>query len=292
MSAAEARREPGVTRTGAILAAFIRRDAIDATSYKLVLVRELASLVSTLLSVYFLSRLIDGAGSAATGRAGTVSAQSLARYGGDYFEFALIGTALGDYVATSLSGMSRGLRIAQTLGTLEAMLATPAPRWTIAVGSAAYRQLWSLVRVALYILIGMALGARFDGASWGAALVALVLSLLAFSAIGLLAAATVLVLKAFEPITALFTGLSWLLGGVLYPPSALPDWLAAVGQALPLTHALEALRRTVLAGASLGDVWPSLAILAAFTAVLMPIAAWAYGAAIHRIRVEGSVSHY
>jgi ABC-2 type transport system permease protein len=116
--------------------------------------------------------------------------------------------------------------------------------------------------------------------------------LLAFSAIGLLAAATVLVLKAFEPITALFTGLSWLLGGVLYPPSALPDWLAAVGQALPLTHALEALRRTVLAGASLGDVWPSLAILAAFTAVLMPIAAWAYGAAIHRIRVEGSVSHY
>ncbi|MBT9557069.1 MAG: ABC transporter permease [Myxococcales bacterium] len=290
MSAPKAPTGPGVTRTGAILAAFIRRDAIDATSYKLVLVRELSSLVSTLLSVYFLSRLIDGGG--ATGRAASVSAQSLARYGGDYFEFALIGTALGDYVATSLSGMSRGLRIAQTLGTLEAMLATPAPRWTIAVGSAAYRQLWSLVRVALYILIGMALGARFEGASWGAALVALVLSLLAFSAIGLLAAATVLVLKAFEPITALFTGLSWLLGGVLYPPSALPDWLAAVGQALPLTHALEALRRTVLAGASLGDVWPSLAILAAFTAVLMPIAAWAYAAAIHRIRVEGSVSHY
>ncbi len=286
---AETTRGPGVSRPGAILAAFVRRDAIDATSYKLVLVRELASLVSTLLSVYFLSRLIDGGGAT---RAGSVSAQSLVRYGGDYFEFALIGTALGDYVATSLSGMSRGLRIAQTLGTLEAMLATSAPRWTIAVGSAAYRQLWSLVRVALYIVIGMALGARFEGASWGAALIALILSLLAFSAIGLLAAATVLVLKAFEPITALFTGLSWLLGGVLYPPSALPDWLAALGQALPLTHALEALRRTVLAGASLGDVWPSLVVLAAFTAVLMPIAAWAYSAAIHRIRVEGSVSHY
>ncbi len=40
--------------------------------------------------------------------------------------------------------------------------------------------------------------------------------------------------EALEPITALFTGLSWLLKGVLYLPSALPDWLAATGQTLPL----------------------------------------------------------
>lgn len=37
-----------------------------------------------------------------------------------------------------------------------------------------------------------------------------------------------------------------LLGGVFYPPSALPAWLMAVSQALPLTHAIEMARPLVL----------------------------------------------
>ncbi len=37
-----------------------------------------------------------------------------------------------------------------------------------------------------------------------------------------------------------------LLGGVFYPPSALPPWLTAVSQALPLTHAIEMARPLVL----------------------------------------------
>ncbi len=37
-----------------------------------------------------------------------------------------------------------------------------------------------------------------------------------------------------------------LLGGVFYPPSALPDWLAAIAAWLPLTHAVELARPLVL----------------------------------------------
>ena len=264
-----------------ILRAFVRRDALDATSYKLVLVKELASLLASILSVYFLARMI-----------GTGSVAALRPYGGDYFAFALVGTALADYVATSLNGMSRGLRLAQTLGTLEAMLATPAPRWTIAFGSAAYRLIWSLVRVGVYLIAGLVLGASFEHADPVAALLALALSLLAFLAVGRLAAASVLILTAFEPVTALFTGLSWLLGGVLYPTASLPAPLEAVAAFLPITHALEALRRSLLQGASISDIGRSLLALVAFSVVILPLAAWAYRRAIHRIRVDGSVSHY
>jgi ABC-2 type transport system permease protein len=41
--------------------------------------------------------------------------------------------------------------------------------------------------------------------------------------------------------------------GVNVALDALPDWMAAVGQWLPLTHAIEAARE-LAAGASLGDV--------------------------------------
>lgn len=37
-----------------------------------------------------------------------------------------------------------------------------------------------------------------------------------------------------------------LLGGVFYPPTALPDWLAAIAAWLPLTHAVELARPLVL----------------------------------------------
>jgi ABC-2 type transport system permease protein len=44
-----------------------------------------------------------------------------------------------------------------------------------------------------------------------------------------------------------------LLCGVNVPLERLPDWLAAVGRALPLTHGIQAARR-LAAGAQLSDV--------------------------------------
>ena len=231
--------------------------------------RELVTLFGSVLSIYFLSRHVRGPA---------------------YFSFALVGVAALDYLMTSLTGMSRGLRLAQTLGTLEAMLATPAPRWTIAAGSAAYRMVWSAARVSLIAVLGLALGATFD-VSWGALALAVAASLVAFAALGLLSAASVLVFKAFEPVTALLLGLSGLLGGVLYPITALPEPLQPLAWLLPLTHALEALRGA-LGGAGVEQIASQLVVLLGFAAICGPLGAWAFRRALQRLRVEGSVSHY
>lgn len=263
------------------LRAFVRRDLLDAASYKAAFAYQVITLLSSVLTVYFLSRMVGGA-----------DVPSLRPYGGDYFTFALIGVAFADYLAVSLASFSSGLRLAQRSGTLEAMLATPASPAEIVIGSAVYRFLWSFARVLVYGVSGLALGASFPDADLLSAVVCALLSILAFGSVGILGAALVLVLKAWEPVTAIFSGLSWLLGGVLYPVASLPAVAQYAAALLPITHALEAMRGALIGGRSVAELAGPLTGLAIFAAVVLPLALWTFGWALRRVRMEGSVGHY
>lgn len=263
------------------LSAFVRRDLVHATSYKVAFAYQLATLASSILTVYFLSRMVAGG-----------DVPSLAPYGGDYFSFAIIGVAFADYLSVSLSGFSRGIRHAQNVGTLEAMLATPTPPAVIVIGSALYRFLWSVVRVGIYVGVAVLLGASFPQVDLAAALLTLLLSVVAFGAVGILGASIILVLKAWEPVTALFAGLSWLLGGVLYPVASLPAVAQYAAWLLPITHALEAMRGALLMGRGITDLTQPLAVLGGFCALVLPLSLWAFRRALRHVRMEGSVGHY
>jgi len=262
-------------------AAFFRRDLLSATSYKVAFGYQVLSLFSTILTVYFLSRMV-----------GESPPESLDAYGGDYFAFALVGAAFADYMAVTLQQFSRAIRINQTIGTLEAMLATPTSPAVIVVGMAFYRFTWSWLRVAVYIASGVLLGAEFSNVDLLAALATTVLSMLAFGAIGILGAAVVLILKAWNPITALFSGISFLVGGVLYPVSTLPAWVQWISNLLPITHALEAMRGALLLGKGISELTHPLLVLAGFTIAVLPVALWAFRRSLHYTRVEGSLAHY
>ncbi len=263
------------------LRAFARKDLIDATSYKIAFGYQVATLASSILTVYFLSRMVAGS-----------QVHSLTPYGGDYFSFAIIGVAFADYLSVSVAGFSRGIRLAQQVGTLEAMLATPTRPHVIVIGSALYRFLWSVLRVGIYVLCGLALGARFPHIDIPAVVATMTLSILSFGAVGMLGAAFILVLKQWEPITALFSGLSWLLGGVLYPVSSLPAVAQYAAWVLPITHALEAMRGALLTGKTLAELTQPLTVLAVFTIIVVPLSLAAFRLALRHMRVEGSVAHY
>lgn len=46
----------------------------------------------------------------------------------------------------------------------------------------------------------------------------------------------------------------YLLGGFMIPRDELPGWLHAISQALPIAHATDAFRASMLASASVGDI--------------------------------------
>lgn len=231
---------------------------------------------------YFLARLVDPGASS-----------PLARYGGDYFSFVIIGIAFQSYLGLSMDTMASSLRREQLLGTLESVAATGTPLPVFAAGGAMWQFVFASYRVVVYLLFGwLFFGLSLSSANLPAALLVLVLSVAAFAGVGVVSGSFILVFKQGDPVRWLYGGAATLLGGVYFPVQMLPDWLRPLSVVFPITHALEAMRKTVLLGAGVGEVSVRLLVLAGFAAVSIPAGALAFRWALRRIRLDGTLGSH
>jgi ABC-2 type transport system permease protein len=172
------------------------------------------------------------------------------------------------------------------------MLISPTRASTALVSSGLYSHISAAGTIVIYLVVGVLLGLRFGQANLPIALVAFLLLVISCNALGLIGAAAVLVLKQGNPVNWIVSGASLVLGGVFYPTSALPDGLQAVAQLLPITHALEVLRRSLLLGEGLDTLWPNLLALAVLVAIYLPLGLWACHVAVDRAREDGSLAEF
>jgi ABC-2 type transport system permease protein len=262
--------------------AFLRRDFIIATGYRLHFAGQFVSILVTTFMFFSLSKLID-----------QDSSPYLSSYGGDYFSFVLIGIALSDFLFVTVSTFAKEVRQAQMIGTFEAMLVTPTPISTILFSSYLYTFLSSLSRIMLYFVIGWLF---FDFQANPEYLLlfifTIIVSILPFLGIGLISAAFIIVFKQGNPVTWLVGTFSGLLAGVMYPVAVLPDWVQSVSNIIPLTYGLEAVRMVLLQGATVSDISMELAILALFTVVLLGLGLLAVNYSLRIARRDGTLLHY
>ena len=262
--------------------AFLRKDLIAAASYRLAFLGQIAGIVFSALTLYFLSRLFEGA---------TIPA--LARYGGDYFAFVLVGVAFAGYLHFALTSFSGAVRNAQVMGTLEALLITQTGIPTIILFSSLYAFFMTTLRILLYLVVGtLLLGMSLGKANAPMALVTLVLTVVTFSSLGILSASFIMVLKKGSPVNWIFNSLSWLLGGVFYPVDVLPPWAQRLAALLPITYALEAMRMAVLKGHTASQLAPTLLPLAVFAVLLLPVSLLAFSWAVRYAKTQGSLTQY
>jgi ABC-2 type transport system permease protein len=264
--------------------AFLVRDARLALSYRLSFFFQVASVFSISVTFFFLSAMLSGV---------EHGIGALDKYGGRYFGFALVGVAFSSYLDSALRTFSAGIRQAQVTGTLEAMLASRAPVGAVVAGSALYTLLFTTLRVALFLGLGLLVfRVRLHLEAWPAVLMVVGLTVAATLALGIFAAGFIVLFKQGDPVTAAITGLSWLLSGVLYPKEILPPWVQSVAGALPMTHSLESIRLVLLAGAPIDALSASISYLALFAALGIPLALVWFRWAVERARVEGSLAGY
>lgn len=262
--------------------AFLRRDWLTETSYRLSFVLQIAGILVNVFTFYFVARLF-----------GAAAAPFLAPYGGDYFAFVLIGLAFSGYFSLGLTSFGSAIRQAQMSGTLEAMLMTPTGTAAIVLGSSLWEYAIMSVRVLLYLAIGAVLGnIDLSHVNLGAGLIVLVLAILVFSALGVLASSVILIAKRGDPVTWLANMLFVFLGGVYYPTTILPGLLQPLAELIPMTPALRALRLALLQGASVQTIAPDLLVLLLFAIVLIPLCLVAFQYAIALAKREGSLSQY
>lgn len=265
-------------RVARLAVAFVRRDLLVDFSYRGSFFFSLAGALFSLWSLYFLGELF-GNGS-----------PLLRRFGGGYFRFALVGVAVSVPLRMGMAGVTRRVRELQLMGGLETLASAPVSPFGSVLLLALYPLLASVLRGAALFFLGIGVfGARFPGASVSGALAALVLGTVAYLGFGILSASFVIVYKRGDPVAWAVDALTFLVSGIFYPVEVLPAVLRPVATLVPATHALHALRRALLEGASVTQLAGPLATLAVFAAVVLPLSAAALRAALRKAARDGTL---
>ncbi len=262
--------------------AFIKKDFLNEVSYKLSFLLQFAGIFFSIITFYFLSKLV-----------GTNMNSSLRPYGGDYFSFIIIGFAFTHYLQTSLQGFSSSIRETQLMGIMEVLLTTSTKLSTIIISSSLYKFLFTSLRIFFFIIVGTTLfSIDISKANYAAAIVILLFTITSFSCIGIIAASFIVVFKKGDPIAWLVTSLSWLLGGVYYPVSILPKWLQNISYILPITYSLKGIRLALLQGYSFYQLQKYIYALMIFTIILLPASLYIFRSAVKKAMVDGSLTQY
>ena len=261
--------------------ALVRSTWLTECSYRLNMAISLVSLAFVVVPLYFVSNALQPL------MASAISSQSR-----EYFAFTLLGALAFALISTSVSAFPSALGAAIGRGTLEAFLATPTSPAVIFSGMSAYSVLWALVRGAVLLATGVALGVHIV---WGNSLTSafiLGLLLLAHAGVGLIGGSLLLCFRTTGPLLSGVLTVSAFLGGVYYPTHVIPSWLQQVSKVLPLTYDLRALRQSALRGEPFAAVSGDVAMLAAQTGVLLAIGSLAMAVALRHARRTGTLSHY
>ena len=260
---------------------FFSRDLAIAKTYRTAFLFEAIEALFGAATLYYVARFVD-----------SPELQRSLPPGTSYFAFSLIGFAFLDYLGTALDAFDRSLEEARNSGTLEHILVTQTSLPMFLAGSAAYPFLTSAVRIAVYVFWGALLfGFPFRSANWPAVFAVLAASLLAFSGLGILSAAYVLIFKRGNPGKWLLLGVSSIVGGTLFPVSVLPGWLQWLARINPITYALNAMRAALLDGADLFSLGHVLAVLFLFAILLLPLSMLAFAWALRRTKSTGTLAH-
>lgn len=263
--------------------AFLRRDCLFETTYKLQTAFKVTAILFRVATFYFLAKLIGED----TGR------QYLQEYGEDYFTFVLIGLAFTDFFNAGVVNVTTSIRQQLAVGVLEAMAATPIRSGSLMFYSLLWPMGFELVKAFLYLALGTwLLGAQIELARVPLFLLSLFLSLIVFGCLGVIASSLIVYFKKGDPIAWILASVTQLLSGVLFPVSTLPEWLQAVAQLIPVTHALEALRASLVVRAAPSHLLEHVLALCLFAVVLAPIAIFWSHKLFDMARRDGNLSQY
>jgi ABC-2 type transport system permease protein len=259
------------------LRAILWRDLLTAIRHRSGFVMTLVGVFTELAAFYFLSHAI-GPGF---------------RPGGlEYFPFLLVGTGLYTFFLMSAHAFLSSVQEAQQTGTLEVLLTTSTAPAELIILSSISSFAGNLLNLLIYIFAGAAVFRVSIRANLLSCLTVLIFSLLIALALGIVAATLQVAFQKGAALLWLLSSGLWFLSGTMFPVESLPRVLVWVARALPLTYAIDGMRKALLGGQSVVQLAPNLAILAGFALVSLPLALGGLSLALRRARQNGTLSLY
>lgn len=261
--------------------ALIRVRWLTILSYRLQMVFAFGGLLVAVVPVYFISRALQ-----------PVMGKAISTEGQQYFAFVVVGLISFAFINTATGALHGAFSSDISSGSLEAMLATPISLPALLGGMLGQAFTWTVLRMGVLLTGASLFGAQIVWSKGVIAAAILLLLILAYVPIGIIGAGLVVAFRTTGPFPAVVLGASMMLGGVYYPTSVIPSWLASASQLVPLSYGLRALRRVLIDGAPVTAVAGDLAMLCVFAAVLFTAALTFFSWSLWHARRNGTLAQY
>jgi ABC-2 type transport system permease protein len=260
---------------------FFWRDLSIARTYRSPFIMELFEALFGTAMFYYVSRFVD-----------SPQLEGALPQGHTYFAFALVGFVFFDYLNAAMDAFDSSLQEARDSGTLEHLLVTQTSLPVMLAGSAIYPFVTTTLRIAIYFAWGaLFFGFPLHATNWVSVLAVLLVSLLAFSGLGILSSSYLLLFKRGNPAKWLLLGISSVVSGMLFPVNILPGWLQFLAELNPITYALDAMRAALLSGTGLLGLLRPLGALLLFAVILLPLSMSVFAWALRRTKNTGTLTH-
>jgi ABC-2 type transport system permease protein len=191
----------------------------------------------------------------------------------DLVLFLLLGTLVWAYLSAVLDDISLVITWERWEGTIEHTLMAPVPRWVHLVGMSVFGVLHAIVRTLLIFLIALPFfNVDFSQADWLSAAVVILVGSVSIAGLGILAGVLPLLYpERGTQMSFMVQAAVLLISGVYYSVEVLPEWLQVFSYLSPATYVLNGIRGAIIDGDSVSASADTLAILAVFGVVLMPL---------------------
>lgn len=190
----------------------------------------------------------------------------------NYFEFVAPGIMAMVVMTAVLTGLAASVSREREQGTLDGILISPISRLAIILGKATSQSIRGLAQGAIVLLLAVFLfGVTINGSILLVALL-LLLGIFSFVGLGILVSAAAAEQETATQLLFMFQFPMLFLSGTFFPIQQMPAAMQAIAHILPLTYAIEALRKVIILGAGPSAVANELLILTAFGVVTLTIA--------------------
>lgn len=190
----------------------------------------------------------------------------------NYFEFVAPGIMAMVVMTAVLTGLAASVSREREQGTLDGILISPISRFSIILGKATSQSIRGLAQGAVVLLLAIFLfGVKINGSIVLVALL-LLLGIFSFVGLGILVSAATAEQETATQLLFMFQFPMLFLSGAFFPIQQMPSIMQKIAHFIPLTYAIEALRKVIILGGGISSVSTELIILTAFGAVTLTIA--------------------
>lgn len=178
-----------------------------------------------------------------------------------YVDFIVPGILAMTLMTAGMLGLSLSFVQYREKGILRRVKVSPLPLSRFLGGEITAALVMSLIQAAILLLVGWAVFRVHIHGNWLYIILVIILGAASFLALGFLVASVTKTLKTAEMASNAITFPMMFLSGVFFPLAILPPFLAVIAKCLPLYYLGDALRKVMIQGKGLGDVWVDLIVI-------------------------------